>query len=70
MRALIRTLISIFLLLLLGAGIRLMYYGLETVVGAAPHSDWVNVLWLFVGILFFISGIIAGVLFLSPRAHS
>ncbi len=64
----IRALVYLCLLVILGAGIRLMYYGLETVVGAAPHGNWTNVLWLIVGVIFFISGIISGVLFLSPRA--
>lgn len=70
MRTLIRTLVYVFLLLLLGVGIRLMYYGLETVVGASPHYNWPDVLWLLVGVACFVSGIIAGILFLSPPART
>jgi hypothetical protein len=70
MRTLIRALIYVFLLIILGVGIRLMYYGLETVVGSSPRYDWPNVLWMLVGVVIFISGIITGILFLSPPAHN
>ncbi len=68
MTTLIRSLVYLSLLLLLGIGIRLMYYGLETVVGSSPHYDLLNVLWMLVGIVLFVSGIITGILFLSPRS--
>ena len=67
MTTMIRSLIYLGLLLLLGIGIRLMYYGLETVVGSSPHYDLLNVLWMLVGVILFVSGIITGILFLSPR---
>lgn len=70
MRTLIRTLVYVFLLILLGVGIRLMYYGLQTVVGASPHYSLLDVLWLLVGVITFVSGIIASILFLSPPART
>jgi hypothetical protein len=68
MTTLMRSLVYLGLLLLLGIGIRLMYYGLQTVVGSSPHYDLLNVLWMLVGIVLFVSGIITGILFLSPRS--
>ena len=67
MTTLNRIAIYLLLLVLLGVGIRLMYYGLETVVGSSPHYDWPNVLWMLVGIVLFIGGIVAGILLLSLR---
>lgn len=68
MTALIRFLLYVVLLLLLGVGIRLMYYGLQTVVGASPHYDVLNVLWLLLGVIIFVGGIVTGIVFLSPRS--
>lgn len=72
MTTLTRSLLYLVLLLLLGIGIRLMYFGLETVVGASPHYDVTNVFWMLVGVVLFVSGIVTGILFLSPRrsAHN
>lgn len=70
MTTLIRTLAYLSLLVLFGVGIRLMYYGLETVVGSSPHYDWPNVVLMLVGVLFFVSAIVTGVLFLSPPRPS
>lgn len=72
MTTLTRSLLYLVLLILLGVGIRLMYFGLETVVGASPHSAPINVLWMLVGVVLFVSGIITGILFLSPHrsAHN
>lgn len=67
MTTLTRSLLYLVLLLLLGIGIRLMYFGLETVVGASPHYDMTNVLWMLVGVVLFVCGIVTGILFLSPR---
>lgn len=67
MTTLTRSLLYLVLLLLLGIGIRLMYFGLETVVGASPHYDVINVLWMLVGVVLFVCGIVTGILFLSPR---
>lgn len=68
MTTLVRTMMYLVLLVLLGVGIRLMYYGLETVVGASPHYDWPQVLVLFVGIVLFLGGLVTGILFLGPNA--
>ena len=70
MAALNRFLVYLALLILLGIGSRLMYYGLQTVVGAAPNNSWIDVLWLLVGIVLFVGGIVTGILFLSPPAHN
>ncbi|HEY0753965.1 MAG TPA: hypothetical protein VGD98_08405 [Ktedonobacteraceae bacterium] len=66
MTTMLRILVYLSVLILLGVGIRLMYYGLETVVGASPHYSLSNVLLMLIGVLFFICGIIAGILFMSP----
>lgn len=55
------------LLVVLSVGIRLMYYGIETVVGSSPYYGWSDVLLMLTGVVFFLSGIISGVLLLSPR---
>ena len=68
MNALNRIATFVLLLVLLGVGIRLMYYGLETVVGSSPHYDWPNVLWMLAGVVIFLSGIISGILLLGQRA--
>ncbi|HEY3993930.1 MAG TPA: hypothetical protein VGM01_13770 [Ktedonobacteraceae bacterium] len=68
MTTLVRTMMYLVLLVLLGVGIRLMYYGLETVVGASPHYDWPQVLVLLVGIVLFLGGLVTGILFLGPNA--
>jgi hypothetical protein len=64
----VRSLIYLGLLILLGIGIRLMYYGLETVVGSSPHYNWLNVLLMLLGVVLFVSGIILGILGLSRHA--
>ncbi len=64
----VRSLIYLGLLILLGIGIRLMYYGLETVVGSSPHYDLINVLQMLLGVVLFVGGIILGILGLSRHS--
>jgi predicted tellurium resistance membrane protein TerC len=64
----VRSLIYLGLLILLGIGIRLMYYGLETVVGSSPHYNWLDVVLLLLGVVLFVCGIITGILGLSRHS--
>lgn len=52
-------------LLVLGVGIRLMFYGLQGLV-ASPSDFGLELLGFVVGIVCFVAGIVGGVLLLSP----
>jgi hypothetical protein len=66
MNSLIRFLLFLVLLVLLGVGIRLMYYGLQSLVGSSAVSGVFQVLALLAGVVCFIAGIFTGVVLLSP----
>ncbi len=58
------------LLVTLGVGVRLMYYGIETVVGSSPNYSWPDVVVMLAGVALFLSGIIISVLTLPSHAYT
>ncbi len=66
MNSVVRFLLFLTLLILLGAGMRLMYYGLQSLVGSSSTSGLPQVLAFAAGIVCFIGGMVTAVLLLSP----
>ena len=61
-----RSLIGLVALIVLGIGIRLLYYGLRTQLTPSPV---LGILAFAVGIVCFIAGILIGVLLLDQYSH-
>ena len=61
-----RFLIGISALIVLGIGIRLMYYGLQTQLSSSPS---LGIVAFVVGILCFVGGILIGVLLFDRYSH-
>jgi hypothetical protein len=57
-----------FMLVLLGVGVRLMYYGIETIVGSSPRYGWTDIVVMLAGVALFIGGIALGVFILPSSA--
>ena len=57
--------LALLLLVVLGVGIRLMFYGLQGLV-AAPSDLGLEMLGFLAGIVCFLAGIVGGVLLFSP----
>ena len=69
MNALNRLMIFLLLLVLLGVGIRLMYFGLQSLVGYSSSYSPQDLLWMLLGIVLFVGGIIIGVRFLPSESY-
>jgi predicted cobalt transporter CbtA len=61
-----RSLFVLVSLIVLGIGLRLMYYGLQSLVGYSSGSGVGQLLALIAGIICFIAGLASGVLLLTP----
>lgn len=69
MNASARTLVILLLLIVLGVGTRLMFYGLQTLI-SSPSAGWLSLPWFFAGVVLFIGGIVIGVLSLDSETYS
>jgi len=64
-----RYLLLIPVLIVVGIGLRLMFYGFQGLV-SSPSNFGMDLLGFFAGLVCFIAGILSGVLLLSPHERA
>lgn len=69
MSSAVRYWLALLPLIVLGVGLRLMFYGFQGLV-SSPSNFGMDLLGFFAGLVCFIAGILSGVLLLSPHERA